>query len=95
MILKALIHKIISYIHQHPDEHGSRFLLHCAKHNGKDLTSYMNGLPAYAFIEVRDYVPKAFPKKLRHGHLVARKNTLGAWKIDPAEEVLGTTKPIS
>lgn len=95
MILNALFQKIVFHIKQHPDEFGSRFLIECATRMDKSIEDYVLSLPVSAITQVRDYVPQAFPRKLRKMPLQVKKNNLGAWRVDPVVPAKNFSKQLN
>lgn len=83
MLLKALIRHVVHYVKTHPDEHGSRCLLLGAEAIHMSLEEMLTHVKPQGVYILRDFVPLAFPKKLRQGDLRISKNILGAWRVEP------------
>lgn len=86
MLLKALLKKVVRYVEANPNEHGCILILRCAKHTDLSLTEFVMRLDCRDIGILRDYVPNAFPKKLRYPvALRVHQNGLGVWRVDPKE----------
>lgn len=86
MILKALLKKVIQYVEANPTEFGCVLIMQCVQHTDLNLTEFVMRLDYRDVDILRDYVPNAFPKKLRYPtQLKVHQNSLGAWRVDPME----------
>lgn len=86
MILKAILKKAIRYVDENPDVHGSGLIKYAAQQQNMSVEDFLMKLDVRDVGILRDYLPQAFPKHLRHPiELKVHKNIHGAWRVDPVE----------
>jgi hypothetical protein len=87
MLLKSILKKAVRYVQEHPNEHGSRLIKLAANGQSMTVSDFLMKLDVQDVTVLRDYVPKAFPKHLRHPiEICVSKNIHDKWRVDPVEK---------
>lgn len=90
MLYITLLNKVIRYVDEQPEDAGSQTVRALAKITGKNLRGYVEQFDVRDIGNLRNIIPRAFPKVLRDSPLVIEKNIYGAWRVVP---ILKNGKP--
>lgn len=82
MLMKVLLKKVADYVEANPDEHGYQILVVGATHVHKTVRHMIETIDVRDIGVLRDFVPQAFPRKLRVGELWVHQNIHGLWRVD-------------